>query len=139
MKLENFFVGITLAVLAFTLLVTMIAQSSTTYKVTNYDNSSFTKVINQTIALDEKQKEITEKLVPKETSDVTSWDAMIRGGYLALTSILGSIGILGTFFTAIQLELNIPPAITNWIIGVCAIILVIIVVYIVMRVGNRGG
>jgi hypothetical protein len=135
MKLENFYVGVSLFVLIFSLLAVVYGESIGKYNIQDYNSSSFSRVTAKAISLDNTQQQLQDKLANQKTSENNALDNMVQGGYLALQSIMGSFGIVGDLITAVGTEMHfISPSIIGWVIGLLAVVLFITILYIIMKV-----
>lgn len=140
MKLEGFFIGITILTMVFALGLGIIGESMSNYSINDFNNGSFSNVINKSVDLYKTQNELKSNIMTRKTSELSAWDAMIQGGYLAIQSIINSFGVTGDILSALAMELHfVNPIIIGTTIAIIAVLIILAVVYIIMRVGNKAG
>lgn len=134
MKPEAIFVGGSLCGLVIIIGMFFVVETSQNYDVP-LDNSSFSRATEKAVAVYALGGEIQGKLEGETVSESSAFDNILSGSYLALRSLMGSIGILGSIITVIAKELPfVHPVIIGTLIAIGIISFFMSIVYLAFRV-----
>lgn len=138
MDFDKAFIGLSLLLLVFIIGVNLVAEGTVNYGLQT-DNSSLIRVSNQSIALSEKQQELTSKLTSGDIEQNNAVENMIYGASLAIRSMATSVGSFGSIGASIMLELGSLagyPILALTIINILAFALISGLIYLILRISK---